>query len=54
MPWIYRSRSRGRTKFKARFRRWAFDHSSVVVELEVGAIVVSSFLLFALLASKFV
>jgi hypothetical protein len=54
MPWVYRSRSAKRTRFKAKFKQWAFDHSSAVTEVEIGVVVIASFLLLILLMARLV
>ena len=52
MPWVYKSRSARRTRFKAKLKQWAFDHSSAVTEVEIGAVVIASILLLVLLMTR--
>ena len=54
MPWVYKSNSSKRTRFKARFKQWAFDHSSTLTELEIGVVVIVSFLIVILLMARLV
>jgi hypothetical protein len=54
MPWVYKSPTARLSKFRAKLRRWAFDHSSELVELEVGGIVIASIFLAIVMMSKLV
>lgn len=52
MPWVYKSRRGRRTRFKAKFKQWAFDHSAAVTELEIGVAVIASILLLVLVMAR--
>jgi hypothetical protein len=54
MPWVYKSHSGKRTRLKARFKLWAFDHRSALTELEIGVVVIVSFLIVILLMARLV
>lgn len=54
MPWVYKSHSGRRTRIKAKLKQWAFDHSSTVIELEIGGVVIASFLIVILLMARLV
>lgn len=46
MPWVTRETRSRRSRVRRTLRRWAFDHSGMLVELGIGA-GVSAVVLFA-------